>query len=51
MRAIRIDEWGGPEVMQLVDVPAPEPGPDEVLIEVSHAGVNFADTHQRLSRN
>ena len=47
MRAIRIDEWGGPEVMQLVDMPKPEPGEGEVLIEVSHAGVNFADTHQR----
>jgi NADPH:quinone reductase len=47
MRAIRIDEWGGPEVMQLVDMPDPEPGEGEVLIEVSHAGVNFADTHQR----
>src|SRR4051812_21852804 len=47
MRAIRIDEWGGPEVMQLVDMPEPEPGEGEVLIEVSHAGVNFADTHQR----
>src|SRR3954471_16646702 len=47
MRAIRIDEWGGPEVMQLVDIPQPEPGDGEVLIEVSHAGVNFADTHQR----
>jgi NADPH2:quinone reductase len=47
MRAVRIDEWGGPEVMRLVEMPPPEPGPDEVLIEVSHAGVNFADTHQR----
>src|SRR3954471_6315211 len=47
MRAIRIDEWGGPEVMRLVDMPQPEPAEDEVLIEVSHAGVNFADTHQR----
>ena len=47
MRAIRIDEWGGPEVMQLVDMPEPEPREGEVLIEVSHAGVNFADTHQR----
>src|SRR3954451_13957604 len=47
MRAIRIDEWGGPEVMRLVDMPQPEPGEGEVLIEVSHAGVNFADTHQR----
>src|SRR3954463_7361346 len=47
MRAIRIDEWGGPEVMRLVDMPEPSPAEDEVLIEVSHAGVNFADTHQR----
>jgi NADPH:quinone reductase len=48
MRAIRIDEWGGPEVMRLVeDMPEPVPGEGEVLIEVSHAGVNFADTHQR----
>jgi NADPH2:quinone reductase len=47
MRAIRIDEWGGPEVMQLVEMPEPVPGDGEVLIEVSHAGVNFADTHQR----
>ena len=47
MRAIRIDEWGGPEVMRLVDMPQPEPAEGEVLIEVSHAGVNFADTHQR----
>jgi NADPH2:quinone reductase len=47
MRAVRIDEWGGPEVMRLVDMPEPEPGEGEVLIEVAHAGVNFADTHQR----
>jgi NADPH:quinone reductase len=47
MRAIRIDEWGGPEVMRLVEMPEPEPAEGEVLIEVSHAGVNFADTHQR----
>jgi NADPH2:quinone reductase len=48
MRAVRIDEWGGPEVMRLVDdMPEPVPGDGEVLIEVSRAGVNFADTHQR----
>jgi NADPH2:quinone reductase len=47
MRAIRIDEFGGPEQMQLVEMPEPEPAEGEVLIEVSHAGVNFADTHQR----
>jgi NADPH2:quinone reductase len=48
MRAIRISEWGGPEVLELVqDAPAPEPSGDQVLIRVSHAGVNFADTHAR----
>jgi NADPH2:quinone reductase len=47
MRAIQITEFGGPEVLKLADLPKPEPGPDEVLIEVSRAGVNFADTHTR----
>lgn len=47
MRAIRIEQFGGPEVMQLVELPVPEPGDGEVLIDVSRAGVNFADTHQR----
>jgi NADPH2:quinone reductase len=47
MRAIRIDEFGGPEVLKVVDVPLPEPGDGEVLIRVSCAGLNFADTHQR----
>jgi NADPH2:quinone reductase len=47
MRAIQVREFGGPEVLELVDLPAPEPGPDEVLIRVSRAGINFADTHQR----
>lgn len=47
MRAIQIEEFGGLDVLQLQDVPVPEPGPDEVLIKVSRCGVNFADTHQR----
>ena len=46
MRAIRITEWGGPETMQLVDLDVPEPGPDQVLIKITRAGINFADTHQ-----
>jgi len=46
VRAIRISQWGGPEVLELVeDAPLPEPGPDEHLVRVSRAGVNFADTH------
>jgi NADPH2:quinone reductase len=47
MRAIQITEFGGPEVLQLVDVPQPEPGEGEVLIRVTRAGMNFADTHTR----
>jgi NADPH:quinone reductase len=47
MRAVQIEEFGGPEVLQVVDLPTPEPGEGEVLIEVSMAGMNFADTHQR----
>ncbi len=49
MRAIQISEFGGPEVMKLVELPTPEPGPQEVLICVTRAGVNFADTHTRTN--
>src|SRR5215217_1774921 len=47
MRACQIEQFGGPEVLQVVDAPKPEPGEGQVLIEVSRAGMNFADTHQR----
>jgi NADPH2:quinone reductase len=47
VKAILIEEFGGPEVLQLVDLPVPEPGEGEVLIRVTRAGLNFADTHQR----
>ena len=47
MRAIQISEFGGPEVLELVELDVPEAGSGEVLIEVARAGVNFADTHQR----
>ena len=47
MRAVQIKEFGGPEVLEVVDLPDPEPGPDEVVVEVVRAGMNFADTHQR----
>jgi NADPH2:quinone reductase len=48
MRAIQQMEFGGPEVLELVELPVPEPAGDgQVLIEVARAGMNFADTHQR----
>ena len=46
MKAIQITEFGGPEVMHLVDLPDPIAGPDQVLINVSAIGLNFADTVQ-----
>jgi NADPH2:quinone reductase len=49
MRAIQITEFGGPEVLRETEVPQPEPGDGEVLIEVRAAGLNFADTHQRTN--
>lgn len=45
MRAIQITEFGGPEVLRQVELPEPEPGPGQLLVEVSSAGVNYADTH------
>lgn len=48
MRAVQINEFGGPDVLEVVeDAPVPEAGEHEVLIEVSRAGMNFADTHAR----
>src|SRR4051812_18675021 len=46
MRAVQITRFGGPEVLDVVDLPDPIPGDGEQLYEVSAAGVNFADTHQ-----
>ena len=47
MKAIRFEEFGGPEVLRHVDAKRPEAGTGEVLVEVGAAGVNFADTAQR----
>src|SRR5215216_1143833 len=47
MRAVQIQKFGGPDVLRVVDLAKPEPGDGEVLVEVSRAGINFADTHQR----
>ncbi|MGI3785421.1 MAG: NAD(P)H-quinone oxidoreductase [Janthinobacterium lividum] len=47
MRAVVVEEPGGPDVLRVEDVPAPEPGPGEVLLDVVGAGVNRADLMQR----
>ncbi|MER7546079.1 NADPH:quinone oxidoreductase family protein [Spirillospora sp. NPDC127506] len=46
MRAIQITEFGGPEVLNVAELPDPSAGPGQLLIDVSRAGVNYADTHQ-----
>lgn len=48
MRAIRQQTLGGPEVLELVDVPRPEPAPTEVLVRVAAAGVNPVDWKTRI---
>jgi NADPH:quinone reductase len=46
MRAIQITEFGGPEVLRVVDLPDPEPTGGLVPHQVTAAGINYADTHQ-----
>ena len=46
MRAVQITEFGGPEVLQVLDLPDPVPSDGLQLVEVTSAGINYADTHQ-----
>ena len=48
MKAVYISEPGGPEMLEIREVPAPVPVHGEVLIDVVAAGVNRADVHQRV---
>jgi putative PIG3 family NAD(P)H quinone oxidoreductase len=50
VRAVVLDGYGGPEVMSVVDVDAPVPGPDEILVDVHHSALNRADLLQRMGR-
>lgn len=50
MKAIQIQKYGGPEVLLLVDIPAPAPKPNEVIVKVAAAGINFIDVYFREGR-
>ncbi len=50
MKSIRIERYGGPEVLQHVDIPVPVAGPGTVLVRVHHAGINFMDIHTRQGK-
>ncbi|HJR63174.1 MAG TPA: quinone oxidoreductase [Gemmatimonadaceae bacterium] len=47
MKAIRVHENGGPDVLRLTDVPDPRPGPGQALVRLEAVGVNFIDIYQR----
>lgn len=50
MHAIQVGATGGPEVLQLVELPIPVPGPGQVLVRIEASGVNFIDTYFREGR-
>ena len=47
MKAIRVSEFGGPEVLEFTEVPDPAAGDQEILVEIAAAGLNYIDTYQR----
>src|SRR5919199_2504308 len=50
MKAVRIHEFGGPEVLAYEDVEAPEPGAGQARVKLAASGVNFIDVYQRTGR-
>jgi NADPH:quinone reductase len=50
MKAIQISQTGGPEVLQLADLPIPQPKANEAVVKIAASGVNFIDTYQREGR-
>jgi NADPH2:quinone reductase len=50
MKAIQVKQTGGPEVLQLSDLPVPQPKPNEAVVKIAASGVNFIDVYQREGR-
>lgn len=50
MKAIQIKQTGGPEVMELVDLPVPQPRANEAVVKIQASGVNFIDVYNREGR-
>lgn len=51
MKAVQIAEYGGPEVLQYVDLPDPSAGADQAVVEIQAVGVNFTDIYSRMGVN
>src|SRR5208282_2064922 len=50
MKAIQVKQTGGPEVLQLTDLPIPQPKPNEAVVKIAASGVNFIDVYEREGR-
>lgn len=50
MKAIQVKKPGGPEALELVDIPVPQPKPNEAVVKIAAAGVNFIDVYHREGR-
>ena len=50
MKAIQVKQYGGPEVLEYVDVPIPQPKANEAVVKIAAAGVNFIDVYNREGR-
>ena len=50
MKAIQVKKPGGPEALELVDIPVPQPKPNEAVVKVAASGVNFIDVYHREGR-
>ncbi len=50
MKAIQVKKPGGPEALQLVEIPVPQPKPNEAVVKVAASGVNFIDVYHREGR-
>lgn len=50
MKQVQFTRFGGPEVLQVVDMPTPAPAHGQVLVRVHASGVNFAETLMRQNR-
>jgi NADPH2:quinone reductase len=51
MQVLRVPAPGGPEALQVDELPTPEPGPGQVLVRVAAAGVNFIDIYHRSGQS
>jgi len=50
MQAIQVKQTGGPEAMELVELPVPEPKASEAVVKLTASGVNFIDVYHREGR-